>query len=46
MDNNRYTANSGQVMILDVTQRYFGSLDNSITQKSWPYNRPTDNVRR
>ncbi len=38
----RYTAFNGEVYILDVAQRYIGSLRNSERAGRWPYKRPSD----
>jgi hypothetical protein len=41
----RYTSFNGNVAILDVTQRFFGTLEESAAQFTWPYARPEDSVR-
>lgn len=42
----RYTTSDGTAMILDVTQKYFGTLDNAASQGRWPYERPTGSVKK
>jgi hypothetical protein len=41
----RYTSNSGEVMILDVAQRYFGNLKDSPRDAQWNYLRPEERSR-
>lgn len=38
----RYASDSGKVFILDVRQKYLGSLEDSLEKSKWNYQRPED----
>ncbi len=41
----RYTGSSGDVIILDVSQNYFGSIERALREGRWDYRRPKDKTK-